>query len=168
MHSSWHGRVKPHAAQSSLPGYLTQLCGCGLRKGETSRRDSSSQRSPRLLTFSHRVRNKGTENAKAGLNLLPLGSQGSNSSGLPNLTSAYKLDLKMKNDLIIVKVKVKVKLLSRVQLCDPMGCSLLGSSVHGIFQARVLEWVAISFSRRSSQLRDRTQVSHTADRRFTI
>ena len=34
-------------------------------------------------------------------------------------------------------------------LCDPMDCSLPGSSVHGIFQARVLEWVAISFSRRS-------------------
>ena len=31
-------------------------------------------------------------------------------------------------------------------LCDPMDCSLPGSSVHGIFQARVLEWVAISFS----------------------
>ena len=35
-------------------------------------------------------------------------------------------------------------------LCDPMDCSLPGSSVHGIFQARVLEWGAISFSRRSS------------------
>ena len=35
-------------------------------------------------------------------------------------------------------------------LCDPMDCSLPGSSVHGIFQARVLEWVAISFSRGSS------------------
>ena len=35
-------------------------------------------------------------------------------------------------------------------LCDPMGCSLPGSSVHGIFQATVLEWVAISFSRGSS------------------
>ena len=46
-------------------------------------------------------------------------------------------------------------------LCDPMGCSLPGSSVHGIFQARVLEWVAISFSRGSSQPRDRTRVSHT-------
>ena len=32
-------------------------------------------------------------------------------------------------------------------LCDPMDCSLPGSSIHGIFQARVLEWVAISFSR---------------------
>ena len=36
-------------------------------------------------------------------------------------------------------------------LCDPMDCRLPGSSVHGIFQARILEWVAISFSRRSSQ-----------------
>ena len=44
-------------------------------------------------------------------------------------------------------------------LCDPMDCSLLGSSVHGIFQARVLEWVAISFSRGFSQPKDRTQVS---------
>ena len=53
-------------------------------------------------------------------------------------------------------------------LCDPMDCSLPGSSVHRIFQARVLEWVAISFSRGSSQPRDRTQVSCTAGRCFTI
>ena len=39
-------------------------------------------------------------------------------------------------------------------LCNPMDCSLPGSSVHGIFQARILEWVAIFFSRGSSQLRD--------------
>ena len=43
--------------------------------------------------------------------------------------------------------------------CDPMDCSLSGSSVHGIFQARMLKWVAIAFSRGSSQPRDRTQVS---------
>ena len=53
-------------------------------------------------------------------------------------------------------------------LCDPMDCSLSGSSVHGIFQARVLEWIAISFSRGSSWPRDRTQVSRITDRRFTI
>ena len=53
-------------------------------------------------------------------------------------------------------------------LCDPMNCSLPGSSVHGIFQARVLEWVAISFSRGSSQLRDWTLVSHIAGRRFNL
>ena len=39
-------------------------------------------------------------------------------------------------------------------LCDPMDCSLPGSSVHGILQARILEWVAISFSRGSSQPRE--------------
>ena len=49
-----------------------------------------------------------------------------------------------------------------------MDCSLPGSSVHGIFQARVLEWVAISFSRGSSQPRDQTQVSCIAGRHFTI
>ena len=53
-------------------------------------------------------------------------------------------------------------------LCDPMDGSLPGSAVHGIFQARMLEWAAISFSRGSSQPRDRTRVSCIADRRFTI
>ena len=47
-------------------------------------------------------------------------------------------------------------------LCDPMDCSPPGSSVHGIFQARILEWVAISFSR------DWTQVSCTVGRRFAV
>ena len=51
---------------------------------------------------------------------------------------------------------------------DPMDCSLPGSSVHGIFQARVLEWVAISFSRGSSQPRDRSRVSLTVGRCFTV
>ena len=43
-------------------------------------------------------------------------------------------------------MKVKVKSLSRVRLSDPMDSSLPGSSIHGIFQARVLVWVAIAFS----------------------
>ena len=41
----------------------------------------------------------------------------------------------------------------------PMDCSLPGSSVHGIFQARMLEWVAISFFRGSSQLKDQTHIA---------
>ena len=53
-------------------------------------------------------------------------------------------------------------------LCDPMDCSPPGSSVHGIFQARVLEWIAISFARGSSWPRDRTRVSCTAGRCFTV
>ena len=48
-----------------------------------------------------------------------------------------------------------------------MDCSLRGSSVHGISQARTLEWVAISFSRESSQPRDQTQVSHVSGGLFT-
>ena len=53
-------------------------------------------------------------------------------------------------------------------LCDPMDCSLPHSSIRGIFQARVLEWVAISFSRGSSWPRDWTQVSCIVGRRFNL
>ena len=53
-------------------------------------------------------------------------------------------------------------------LWDHIDCSLPGSSVHGIFQAIVLEWIAISFSRGSSQPKARTRVSRIVDRRFTI
>ena len=57
------------------------------------------------------------------------------------------------------------------QLCltlgDPINCSPLGSSVLGILQARILEWVAILISRGSSQPRDQTQVFHTAGRFLT-
>ena len=57
---------------------------------------------------------------------------------------------------------------SCLTLCDPMDYSLPGSSVHGIFQAIVLEWIAISFSRGSSQPRDRIQVSRIVDRHCTV
>ena len=53
-------------------------------------------------------------------------------------------------------------------LCDPMDCSLPGSSVHGVFQAWILEWVVISFSRGSSRPRDQTWVSCFAGRCFTL
>ena len=53
-------------------------------------------------------------------------------------------------------------------LCDPMDCSLPSSSVHGILQAIILEWVAISFSRGSSQPRDGTQVCRIAGRHFNL
>ena len=52
--------------------------------------------------------------------------------------------------------------------CNPMDCRLPGSSVHGILQARILEWVAISFSRGPSWPRDRTQVFCIAGRFFTL
>ena len=53
-------------------------------------------------------------------------------------------------------------------LCDPMDCNLRGSSVHGILQARTLEWTAIPFSRGSSWPRDQTQASCIAGRLFTV
>ena len=57
---------------------------------------------------------------------------------------------------------------SCLTLCDPMDFSVPGSSVHGILQTRILEWVAISFSRGSSWPRDWIRVSSIADRRSTI
>ena len=61
-----------------------------------------------------------------------------------------------------------VSLCVLVALCDPLDCSPPGSSIHGIPQARILEWVAIPFSRGSSLPGDRTQVSCIAGRFFTI
>ena len=57
---------------------------------------------------------------------------------------------------------------SCLTLWDPVDCSLPGSSICGVFQARVLEWVAISFSRGSSRPRDWTWVSCIVGRCFTI
>ena len=53
-------------------------------------------------------------------------------------------------------------------LCGPMDCSLPGSSVHVILQARILEWVTIPFSRGSSQPKNQKWVSHIAGRFFTL
>ena len=80
---------------------------------------------------------------------------------------------KLKGQLDLSSLKVKVKSESEVAqscptLCDPMDSSPPGSSVHGILQARILEWVAISFSRGSSRPRDRTQASHIAGRHFNL
>ena len=50
--------------------------------------------------------------------------------------------------------------LSWIQFCDPMGCSPPGSSVYGILQAKILEWVAMSSCRRSSWPRDQTHISY--------
>ena len=64
-----------------------------------------------------------------------------------------------------VKVKVAQSCLA---LCSSMDSSLPGSSVDGILQARMLEWVAFPFSRGSSQPRDQTQVFRTAGGFFTV
>ena len=63
--------------------------------------------------------------------------------------------------------KLSISLLCST-LCNLMDCSLPGSSVHGILQARILEWVTIPFSRGSSWLKNRTWVSHNVGRFFII
>ena len=68
-----------------------------------------------------------------------------------------------------LKVEVKVLIIQLCPaLCNPMDCRLPGSSVHGILQARTLEWVAIPFPRRSSPHRDWIWVSCITSRFFTI
>ena len=63
---------------------------------------------------------------------------------------------------------IVVQLIIRVWLGDSMDCSPPGSSVHGILQAGILEWVAIPFSKGSSRPRDQTMVSCTAGKFFTV
>ena len=60
-----------------------------------------------------------------------------------------------------------VQFSSVAQSCSTL-CNPMHYTVHGIFKARILEWVAFPFSRRSSQPRDRTQVSHIAGGFFTV
>ena len=61
-------------------------------------------------------------------------------------TKLYTLNKIRKSTAVSAAAAATKSLQSCPTLCDPMGCSLPGSSVHGIFQARVLEWVAIAFS----------------------
>ena len=89
------------------------------------------------------------------------------------------------HDLLVAKFRLKLKKVGKTTwpfryesesevaqscptLCDPVDCSPPVSSVHGILQTRVLEWVAISFSRGSSRPRDQTWVSCIGGRRFNL
>ena len=75
-------------------------------------------------------------------------------------TTYSDLTLKLKSENEVAQ--------SCLTLCDPMDCTPPGTSVHEIFQARIPEWAAISFSRGSSRPRDRTQASYIAGRFFTV
>ena len=74
----------------------------------------------------------------------------------------------MYSDVCAVCVCVCVVAQSCPTLCNPMDCSPPGSSVHGILQESLVQWVAIPFSKGSSRPRDQTQVSFIAGRFFTI
>ena len=71
----------------------------------------------------------------------------------------------MPRELVTLKVLVTQACLT---LCDPVDYSPPGSSVHGILQARILEWVAMPSSSRSAQLMDQTRVPCTAGGFFTL
>ena len=87
------------------------------------------------------------------------------------LSSVMMMMMMMMTMMMMMCVCMCVCVLA-AQLCltlfEPMNCSLPGSSVHGILQARTLEWIAIPFFRGSSPPRDRTQVSCIAGRFFTV
>ena len=70
--------------------------------------------------------------------------------------------------LVICEVVGGLVAKSCLSLCDPMDCSLPGSSALGILQPRILEWVAISFSRGSFQPRDQTPVSRIVGGCFAV
>ena len=74
---------------------------------------------------------------------------------ISNLGKFKKIEISSSifSDHNTVKVKLKVAQLCPT-LCDPMDCSLSGSPVYGILQARIPEWIAVPFSRGSSQLRN--------------
>ena len=75
----------------------------------------------------------------------------------------------MKNtNICIMCVQSVLVTQSCLTLCDPMDCSPPGFSLYGIFQAKIMEWVAIPFSRGSSPPRDQTRVSCIIGRFFTI
>ena len=81
------------------------------------------------------------------------------------LSGWYQEDKMYLNKWVCVTAKL---FQSGPALCKPLDCSLPGSSVHGILQARILEWVAIPFSRGSSQPGARTSVSCIAGGFFTV
>ena len=83
--------------------------------------------------------------------------------GLTSLNKMFSLSDLNSNLYVLVLVTP-----SCLTLCDPMDCSLPGSSVHGILRVSILEWVAIAFSGGSSRPRDWASISCVAGRFFTI
>ena len=108
------------------------------------------------------MRNTGLDEAQAGIKIAGRNINNLRYADITNLMaeSEEKLESLYEGESEVAQ--------SCLTLCDPMDCSLSGSSIHGIFQARVLEWIGISFSRGSSRPRNQTPVSRIAGRCFTI
>ena len=89
------------------------------------------------------MRNTGLDEAQAEIKIVRRNTNNLRCADDTTLLAESEEELK----ILLMKVKSESEVVqSCLTLCDPMGCSPPGSSVHGIFQARVLEWVAIAFS----------------------
>ena len=113
----------------------------------------------KMATHSRTLAWKITQTEETG-GLQSMGSQRVRHDWETEQAHKSKLDMQWKKESDVIQ--------SCLTLWDPMGCSLPGSSNHGIFQAGIPEWVTISFSRGFSLPRDRTWVCHTAGRLFTV
>ena len=113
--------------------------------------------SPCLFNFyaEYIRRNAELEEAQAGIKIA--------GRNINNLRYADDITLMAESEEELKSLLLKVK-----EESEKVGCSLPRSSIHGILQARILEWVAIPFSRGSSQPRDQTWVSCIVGRHFTI
>ena len=144
--SNWHFRTcLPKLIKWSLAGSSTQLWAFGLPWTTTPswwHAGHTDTHMPSKLIKSHKCKSPATLHARY-----------TRSAGMLGFNS-WKKESEVAQ--------------SCLTLCDPMDCSLPGSSTHGIFQARVLEWVAISFSRGSSWFEDWARVSGIAGRHVTI
>ena len=127
-----------HSSNVPSPG---QWWTSGLSLPESSLQEENSSESRQIQTA----------NSKAQ-QTFPVSSVNDNSPIADNIPeSQEKETINMRFHFAFLPPVSEVKSLSRVRLCDPMDCSPPGSFIHGILQARILEWVAISFSRGSSQ-----------------
>ena len=108
------------------------------------------------LGIAQRMMGTGKEDTRAGLRWLPLVSY---------IQKEYKQSNSDSFELYHESESEVAQ--SCPTLCDPVDCSLPGSSVYGILQARIMEWIVISFCRGSSPPRDKTQVSCAVGRFFT-
>ena len=80
----------------------------------------------------------------------------------PGATGKIPVRVQLTDQRVTVRTCVCLVAQSCLTLCDPVDCSPPGSSVHGILQARILEWVAMPSSRGSSRPRDRTHISYVS------
>ena len=174
---SWEGNSNPLQC-SCLKNFMTEEPG-----GLQSMRSQKIRHEWVTNTYIYLLNSKGIKGLSVRLDTVKCSEKyiGRMLSDINHRKTFFEITLK------VVKIKTKINKWDLIKLkryctarkgkwthsvvsdsLQPMDCGLPVSSIHGIFQARILEWVSISFSRGSSQPRDQTPVSHIAGRHFTI